>query len=1213
MASSASAAEPPAPTPLPQTVSADALPTVQINGVAWDQVVVGDTVYVTGEFTKARPAGSAAGSNEVIRTNLLAYDIRTGVLNTTWKPTLNGKGAVITASADGSRIFVGGSFTRVSGVTRNRIVALDARTGVVVSKWNVNVNARIRSMAVYGTKLYFGGIFTTVGGKTRTRLASVSTVDGTLMAWAPRADAEVLAITAPAGSGKVIVGGKFQHIVTPAGNQAAYGMAALNSSTGALLPWAIGSVVRNAGNDAGIYSLRSDGAQVYGTGYTYGTGGNFEGTFAAKVSNGALVFVSGCTGDTYDAAPMNGVLYYVSHTHNCAAIGGHPQTKPWTFARASAETTTAGRFGVVNRTGNFTNRRAPELLHWSPTLTVGRVTGQGQAAWTVEGNDDYVVLGGEFPKVNGTPQAGLVRFATTSAAPNKQGPQGGPQLLPTFRAVAPGAVRVTWQAAWDRDNRQLAYQVLRGATLKDSTVIATISRSSEWWDRPTMGYVDSTQPAGSSQTYRIRVSDAFANTSVGQPATVTIPSGVTATSAYATAVQKDAPSALWRLGETRGTTAYDWAGSDDLAVATNSTRNVSGAIAHDLDKATSFAGNVAVPGAATTLHYGPQAFTIEAWFRTTSKRGGKIIGFGDKRTGNSSNYDRHIYMSAQGRVYFGVYNGAKYIVSTPGAFNDGQWHHAVGTMGPSGLTLFVDGKIIGTNTGTSSAAPYSGYWRVGGDTAWLGNPYFAGDIDDVAIYPTVLSRARVQAHYTASGRTVNQPPRPTDGYGQAVYDADPDLYWRLGESSGTTAADVSPNGNDGTYAGSPTLRVPGGITGTSDTAVRFDGINDFVASTRTWVDPRTYSLQLWFNTTTRRGGKLIGFGDSRTATSSNVDRHVFMMDDGRLRFGVWTGAENNIDSSRAYNDGAWHQLVATQGAAGMRLYVDGVLVGSDPQTQARPLTGYWRVGGDTTWSGSTSPYFAGSIDEAAVYATVLSADAVRAAYTAGGGTVANADPTAAFASSSAGLKATFDGTGSTDSDGTISAYAWDFGDGGTGATAVATHTYSATGTYEVRLTVIDDRGSTNVVSHPVSVTNTAPTASFTADVADLDVTLDATGSSDADGTITEYLWQLGDGRTSTGPQVNVTYAASGTYTVELTVTDNAGGASSTSRSVTVQAPNRCTGRGVHALRGGSRPVGRRVRFRRSGRHPDGVRLGLRRRRPRDRAQGDPPVRRYRQL
>ena len=112
------------------------------------------------------------------------------------------------------------------------------------------------------------------------------------------------------------------------------------------------------------------------------------------------------------------------------------------------------------------------------------------------------------------------------------------------------------------------------------------------------------------------------------------------------------------------------------------------------------------------------------------------------------------------------------------------------------------------------------------------------------------------------------------------------------------------------------------------------------------------------------GGKLIGFGDAQTGNSSSYDRHVYMETGGQLTFGTWTGQMNTATSSESYNDGKWHFLVATQGADGMKLYVDGQQVATNPQTGAQDYVGYWRVGGDTAWNGTA--YFAGTIDEAAV-------------------------------------------------------------------------------------------------------------------------------------------------------------------------------------------------------------------------------------------------------
>ena len=99
---------------IPETVSADALPTVQINGVVWDQIIVGNRVYATGQFSQARPAGAAPGTNETPRANILAYDVTTGQLITSWSPALNAQGMVLAASDDGSTIYVGGDFDRVA-------------------------------------------------------------------------------------------------------------------------------------------------------------------------------------------------------------------------------------------------------------------------------------------------------------------------------------------------------------------------------------------------------------------------------------------------------------------------------------------------------------------------------------------------------------------------------------------------------------------------------------------------------------------------------------------------------------------------------------------------------------------------------------------------------------------------------------------------------------------------------------------------------------------------------------------------------------------------------------------------------------------------------------------------------------------------------------------------------------------------------------------
>ncbi|MEV7004847.1 LamG domain-containing protein, partial [Streptomyces sp. NPDC093982] len=150
----------------------------------------------------------------------------------------------------------------------------------------------------------------------------------------------------------------------------------------------------------------------------------------------------------------------------------------------------------------------------------------------------------------------------------------------------------------------------------------------------------------------------------------------------------------------------------------------------------------------------PTTFSIETWFKTTTTSGGKLVGFGDRQERPSVRYDEHIYMTNSGSLVFGVSGAptAGIISSAPG-LNDGKWHHVVATQGPGGMGLFVDGKSQATSPAVPKGVDYTGYWHVGGDSvgSWPSapsSPYFNGQIDETAIYPSALSPAQVAQHYT---------------------------------------------------------------------------------------------------------------------------------------------------------------------------------------------------------------------------------------------------------------------------------------------------------------------------------------------------------------------------------------------------------------------------------------------------------------------------------
>lgn len=512
------------PTGVPPTISADALPTWQINGVVWSQVVVNNIVYVTGSFTKARPPGVAAGgAGEVNALNVFAYDIRTGNRVSGFNHSLNGQGRTITATPDGSTVFVGGDFTSVDGVARGHVAAFSTATYALNATIKPTVSGPVRALAASNTTLFIGGSYGSVNGVARNSLSAVSVTNGALLGWKPKADNGVVwsMVLAP-GETRVIVGGSFKSLnagtaLNNGFGQSAYGMGSLDATTGASEPWAANRTIRDATSTGAITSLRTDGQRIYGSGYAFGSGSSFEGTFGADPATGNLTVVNDCHGDTYDVLPLSPVLYSVSHAHDCSAIRSFPDTNPrvrWQRALAQTTTPTTTNVGPDSYGWNYNGLPASAILHWFPQFRIGTYTGQNQAAWSLAGNTSYVSFGGEFPGLNGINQQGLTRMAVVSLAPNKRGPTYAtvptrPVPATTATRTAPGTIKVTFGTAWDYDNNRLTYQVLRDG---NATPVYTTTVATNFWTLPTLSFTNSGLPVGSSHTYQVRITDPFGNT-----------------------------------------------------------------------------------------------------------------------------------------------------------------------------------------------------------------------------------------------------------------------------------------------------------------------------------------------------------------------------------------------------------------------------------------------------------------------------------------------------------------------------------------------------------------------------------------------------------------------------------------------------------------------------------------------------------------------------
>lgn len=208
---------------------------------------------------------------------------------------------------------------------------------------------------------------------------------------------------------------------------------------------------------------------------------------------------------------------------------------------------------------------------------------------------------------------------------------------------------------------------------------------------------------------------------------------------------------------------------------------------------------------------------------------------------------------------------------------------------------------------------------------------------------------------------------------------EPTLRYDFSENGGGVVRDSGGGAHDASVNGTAS-RVRGGCV--SNPYLHLTGFGH-VWTNEPVAAPAAFTLETWFRTTENRG-KIVGFGDRQTGLSPNNDRHLYITSAGRLAFGVYDDATRRALttlSPAGVADGSWHHAAATMSADGMRLYLDGTLAASDPNTAAKSYTGFWRLGYDrlsSIWEETPSTgVFVGDIDSVAVYDRALPAASVR--------------------------------------------------------------------------------------------------------------------------------------------------------------------------------------------------------------------------------------------
>ena len=352
--------------------------------------------------------------------------------------------------------------------------------------------------------------------------------------------------------------------------------------------------------------------------------------------------------------------------------------------------------------------------------------------------------------------------------------------------------------------------------------------------------------------------------------------------------------------------------------------------------------------------------------------------------------------------------------------------HISGTAGTDGVT-FPDGTLQTTAYGSASynaGTATSIDWNNGGTqiTSTATSAIGFSNLRDGATYSLITTSTTSVRHFFSHTGLSFQFVRPngwTEGLptlytfrrsGTVVYttmdigrkaystlilsDAPAYGYWRLGETSGTTAADASGNANTGTYSGGITLGQTGALDNDTNTGIYINKATDTqVYTAKSYANPVPVSVEAWFksdrtNTASPNGDYLVCFGNNQSSGSGSYDRALRLTSKGQVEY-YTAGAGATLTSAQSITDGRWHHLVGVTGngsgtgedkISGTYLYVDGQLAGYDNASSAQSYTGYWHISG----CGGTSLQMTGYMDEVAIYNYALSPEKVLSHFQSAG-------------------------------------------------------------------------------------------------------------------------------------------------------------------------------------------------------------------------------------
>lgn len=266
----------------------------RVDGVTRAVVVVGDTTYVGGAFSRV-----LGPSGNVDRANLAAFDTRTGALREEFRADTNG--SVRALASDGSSLWVGGSYTTIGGQQRSRLAAVDGTTGALRTQFRADADSHVYGLDLRAGRLFVSGAFRTLGGVERNLTAAVDPDQGDVdPQWVPAPDNTVLAVRADPTGDVVYLAGDF----TSVGGQSRPGVTAVSGVTGA----PVGPVFETTYAPTLDLDMDETGSRLFAA---VGGGGNQ--VAAWDTTTGRKLWRQRADGDVQAVAHHRGTVYFGFH------------------------------------------------------------------------------------------------------------------------------------------------------------------------------------------------------------------------------------------------------------------------------------------------------------------------------------------------------------------------------------------------------------------------------------------------------------------------------------------------------------------------------------------------------------------------------------------------------------------------------------------------------------------------------------------------------------------------------------------------------------------------------------------------------------------------------------------------------------------------------------------------------------------------------------